>query len=76
MAMICAEALGAKLEDIKVHMGDTDHSPADLGAWGSRQTLMAGNATKMAAEDAKRQLRDSNATAYLIMATTPLLFPS
>ncbi|HME44842.1 MAG TPA: molybdopterin cofactor-binding domain-containing protein [Syntrophorhabdales bacterium] len=56
LAMICAEALGVKLEDVKVHMGDTDHSPADLGAWGSRQTLMAGNATKMAAQDAKRQL--------------------
>ncbi len=56
MAMICAEALGVKMEDVKVHSGDTDFNPADLGAWGSRQTLMAGNATKMAAEDAKKQL--------------------
>jgi CO/xanthine dehydrogenase Mo-binding subunit len=56
MAIICAEALGVKVGDIKVHSGDTDHCPADLGAWGSRQTLMAGNATKMAAEDAKKQL--------------------
>lgn len=56
MAIICAETLGVKVEDVKVHSGDTDHCPADLGAWGSRQTLMAGNATKMAAEDAKKQL--------------------
>jgi CO/xanthine dehydrogenase Mo-binding subunit len=56
MAIICAEALGVKVGDVKVHSGDTDHCPADLGAWGSRQTLMAGNATKMAAEDAKKQL--------------------
>jgi len=56
LAMICAEALGCTYEDVKVHSGDTDQNPADLGAWGSRQTLMAGNATKMAAEDAKRQL--------------------
>lgn len=56
LAMICAEALGCKLEDVRVHSGDTEYNPADLGAWGSRQTLMAGNATKMAAEDAKRQL--------------------
>ncbi len=56
MAIICAEALGVKVEDIKVHSGDTDHCPADLGAWGSRQTLMTGNAVKMAAEDAKKQL--------------------
>ena len=56
MAIICAEALGVKVGDIKVHSGDTDHCPADLGAWGSRQTLMAGNAVKMASEDAKKQL--------------------
>ncbi len=54
--LFCAEALGVKVEDIKVHSGDTDHCPADLGAWGSRQTLMTGNAVKMAAEDAKKQL--------------------
>jgi 4-hydroxybenzoyl-CoA reductase subunit alpha len=56
MAIICAEALGVKIEDVKVHSGDTDHCPADLGAWGSRQTLMTGNAVKMASEDAKKQL--------------------
>jgi CO/xanthine dehydrogenase Mo-binding subunit len=56
MAIICAEALGCKVGDVKVHSGDTDHCPADLGAWGSRQTLMAGNATKMAAESVKKQL--------------------
>jgi CO/xanthine dehydrogenase Mo-binding subunit len=56
MAIIAAETLGVKVEDIKVHSGDTDHCPADLGAWGSRQTLMTGNATKRACEDAKKQL--------------------
>jgi CO/xanthine dehydrogenase Mo-binding subunit len=56
MAIICAETLGVKVEDIKVHSGDTDYNPADLGAWGSRQTLMTGNAVKMASEDAKKQL--------------------
>jgi 4-hydroxybenzoyl-CoA reductase subunit alpha len=56
LAIICAETLGVKVEDIKVHSGDTDQCPADLGAWGSRQTLMGGNAVKMAAEDAKKQL--------------------
>jgi 4-hydroxybenzoyl-CoA reductase subunit alpha len=56
MAIIAAETLGIKVEDIKVHSGDTDQCPADLGAWGSRQTLMTGNATKMACEDAKKQL--------------------
>ena len=59
MAIIAAETLGVKVEDIKVHSHDTDHCPPDLGAWGSRQTLMCGNATKMAAEQIKAQLLEA-----------------
>jgi len=56
LSMICAEELGVHLEDIRIHASDTDICPADLGAWGSRETLMNGNAVKMAAADAKRQI--------------------
>jgi 4-hydroxybenzoyl-CoA reductase subunit alpha len=56
MAMICAEELGVHVEDIRLHMGDTDTCPVDLGAWGSRETLMQGNAVKMAATEAKKKL--------------------
>lgn len=56
LAMICAEELGVHLEDIRIQTGDTDICPVDLGAWGSRQTLMSGNAVKMAASEVKRQL--------------------
>jgi len=56
MAMICAEELGIRLEDIRLHMGDTDICPVDLGAWGSRETLMQGNAVKMASAEAKQQI--------------------
>jgi 4-hydroxybenzoyl-CoA reductase alpha subunit len=56
LSMICAEELGVGLEDIRIHASDTDICPADLGAWGSRETLMNGNAVKMAAADAKRQI--------------------
>jgi len=56
LSMICAEELGVHLEDIRIHAADTGICPVDLGAWGSRQTLMTGNAVKMAAADAKRQL--------------------
>ncbi|NIM98695.1 MAG: molybdopterin-dependent oxidoreductase [candidate division Zixibacteria bacterium] len=56
MAMICAEELGVRVEDIRLHMGDTENCPVDLGAWGSRETLMQGNAVKMAAAEAKRQI--------------------
>jgi len=58
LSMICAEELGVHLEDIRIHSGDTGICPADLGAWGSRETLMNGNAVKMAAADAKRQLTE------------------
>ncbi|MBI4649682.1 MAG: molybdopterin-dependent oxidoreductase [Bacteroidia bacterium] len=56
MAIICAEELGVKVEDIRVHMGDTESCPVDIGAWGSRETLMQGNAVQRAVSDAKRQI--------------------
>ena len=56
MSMICAEELGVKMDDIRIHSADTGTCPNDLGAWGSRETLMNGNAVKMAAADAKKQL--------------------
>jgi 4-hydroxybenzoyl-CoA reductase subunit alpha len=56
LSMICAEELGVKLDDIRIHSADTGICPPDLGAWGSRETLHNGNAVKMAAADAKRQL--------------------
>jgi 4-hydroxybenzoyl-CoA reductase alpha subunit len=56
MTMICAEELGVRVEDIRLHMGDTENCPVDLGAWGSRETLMQGNAVKMAAAKAKQQI--------------------
>lgn len=56
MAIICAEEMGINIDDIRLHMGDTDKCPVDLGAWGSRETLMQGNAVKMAAAEAKKQI--------------------
>jgi 4-hydroxybenzoyl-CoA reductase subunit alpha len=57
MAMICAEALGVSLADIRVVSGDTDLG-VDLGAYSSRQTLMTGHAVREAAEHAKTQVLD------------------
>jgi 4-hydroxybenzoyl-CoA reductase alpha subunit len=56
LAMICAEELGVRLEDVRLFSGDTGICPPDLGAWGSRQTLMSGNAVKRAAAECKQQL--------------------
>jgi len=54
-AMIAAEALGVRLEDVRLASGDTDFG-VDLGAYSSRQTLMTGQAAKEAAEDVRRQV--------------------
>ncbi len=56
LCQIAAEELGVHVEDIRLIAGDTALAPVDIGAWGSRQTLMAGHAVKAAAADAKRQL--------------------
>jgi 4-hydroxybenzoyl-CoA reductase subunit alpha len=53
--MIAAEALGIRLEDVRLESGDTDFG-VDLGAYSSRQTLMTGHAVKEAAEDTRRQV--------------------
>ena len=60
-AMIAAEALGIRLDDVRLQSGDTDFG-VDLGAYSSRQTLMTGHAVKEAAEDARRQVLEVLAT--------------
>ncbi len=55
LAMIAAEAMGVKYDDITIYSGSTDYG-IDLGAYSSRQTLMSGHAVKQAGEDVKRQV--------------------
>ncbi|MHC5037132.1 MAG: xanthine dehydrogenase family protein molybdopterin-binding subunit [Planctomycetota bacterium] len=61
MAQIAAEELGISMDMVRVISGDTAVCPPDLGAWGSRQTLMTGNAVKMAAAEIKAQLIETAA---------------
>jgi 4-hydroxybenzoyl-CoA reductase subunit alpha len=56
-ATIAAEALGLKLEHIRLMSGDTDYG-VDLGAYSSRQTLMTGHAVIEAAQDLKQKIID------------------
>jgi 4-hydroxybenzoyl-CoA reductase subunit alpha len=58
MCMITAEVLGCEPEDIRIVQGDSDIVPFDWGAFSQRGTFMTGNAVKIAAEDARRQLAD------------------
>jgi CO/xanthine dehydrogenase Mo-binding subunit len=56
MAQIAAEALGVRTEDVRVLQPDTATTPYDMATLGSRSTYHMGNAVRLAAEDARRQL--------------------
>lgn len=56
MAQIAAEELGLPFEAIQIVSGDTDATPFDIGAYGSRTTYVGGGAVKKAAADLKAQL--------------------
>lgn len=56
LAMIAAERLGVRLNDIDFKRVDTAYTPCDPGSYGSRVTVLAGQAVMLAAEDARRQL--------------------
>jgi 4-hydroxybenzoyl-CoA reductase subunit alpha len=64
MAIIAAETLGIKVEDIKVVAGDTDIAPFDVGAISQRGTFTTGNATINACLDARKQLAKTAAEKF------------
>ena len=68
LATVVAEELGVDLSDIRVHAGDTDLTPVDLGSYSSRVTFMAGNAAREAARKLRALLLDAAAG---LLETTP-----
>jgi xanthine dehydrogenase YagR molybdenum-binding subunit len=56
LAQIAAEALGAKLSDVRIVLGDTERTPYTGPSWGSMTTPSVGPAVRAAAEDARRQV--------------------
>jgi CO/xanthine dehydrogenase Mo-binding subunit len=61
VAQVVAEELGIPLDRVKVLWGDTDGTPMDAGAQGSRTMYNMGNAAMQAAQDAKQQLLEKAA---------------
>jgi CO/xanthine dehydrogenase FAD-binding subunit len=61
LRQIAAEQLGLAYEDIDITRPDTDLHPHSLGALASRVTYVAGNAVKLAAEAACKQLMQAAA---------------
>jgi 4-hydroxybenzoyl-CoA reductase subunit alpha len=66
LCMIAAEELGVKLEDVAIQRVDTAYTPCDAGSYGSRVTVLAGQATKIAAEEVKKQLLDAAANTWSV----------
>jgi 4-hydroxybenzoyl-CoA reductase alpha subunit len=66
LAMMAAEELGVRLEDIDFKMVDTAYTPVDAGSYGSRVTVLAGQAVRIAAADAKKQMIDILAKAWKV----------
>ncbi len=71
LSQIAAEALGAKLSDVRAIIGDTQSLPYTGNSWGSMTTASVGPAARMAAEDARRQLFE--AAAPMLDATPDAL---
>jgi len=58
-AQIAAESLGAKVEHVRVVLGDTERTPYASPSWGSMTTPSVGPAVHMAAEEAKGRLLEA-----------------
>lgn len=61
LAQIVAEAMGAKLADVRAVIGDTESLPYTGNSWGSMTTPSVGPAARMAAVDARRMLLEAAA---------------
>jgi xanthine dehydrogenase molybdenum-binding subunit len=55
-AQIAAEVIGCAPEDVNVISGDSDACPYDIGTHSSRQAFITGNAVRLAADEARKQL--------------------
>jgi xanthine dehydrogenase YagR molybdenum-binding subunit len=59
LAQVAAEALGARLQDVRVILGDTERTPYTPNSWGSLTTPSVAPAVRMAAEEARDHLLEA-----------------
>ena len=64
LSQIAADALGIPLERIRIVNPDTNLTPFDAATNSSRSTFSMGNALRLAAQDLKRQLRETAAALW------------
>jgi xanthine dehydrogenase YagR molybdenum-binding subunit len=68
MAQIAAEVIGAKIDDVRTVLGDTERLPFASNSWGSITTASVGPAVRVASEEARDSLFEAAAG---MMNTTP-----
>jgi xanthine dehydrogenase YagR molybdenum-binding subunit len=61
LAQIAAEQIGAKIDDVRTVLGDTERLPYAPNSWGSITTASVGPAVRVAAEEARCALCDAAA---------------
>lgn len=55
-SQICAEELGVPLNNVNITSGDSETGPYDVASCASRATYVAGNAVRLAAQEARQKL--------------------
>ena len=70
LAQIAAEAIGARIADVRTILGDTERLPYTGTSWGSQTTASVGPAVRMAAEDARSRLFDAAAQIMRVDVTS------
>jgi len=66
LCMIAAEELGIKLGDVSIKRVDSAYTPVDPGSYGSRVTILAGQATQKAARQVRKQLAEAAAQNWQV----------
>ncbi len=56
LAQVAADAVGARLEDVRVIQGDTGRTAWGMGTWGSRTAVISGGATMRAGGEIRARL--------------------
>ena len=69
LVQIIAEELGIRMDDVAIRRVDTAVTPCDPGSYGSRVTILAGQAAQKAAQDIKRQLAGYVASVWAVPET-------
>ena len=64
LSQIACQELGVSYSRIKCTSGDTEITPFDTGSFASRVTFISGNATILAARDAKNQILETIAKEH------------